>query len=123
MKQEPSIKMLRQRINAKIKQLGDANIFISGSFIRTSRKCGSKKCACANGGTKHPNCMLSSKVRGKTKGIYIPVDMAEEVEQWVKEYKRIKTIMKEIDQMSEQIIRKYVKTNRDANRNQKNQAE
>ncbi|MBU8911551.1 MAG: hypothetical protein KOO65_09825 [Desulfobacterales bacterium] len=120
MKKEPSINMLRQRIKAKIRKIGEADIFISGSFIRTGRKCGNPKCNCASGGDKHPCCMLSSKVRGKTKGIYIPVGLSEEVEQWVKEHKRIKAIMKEIDQMSEQIIRKYVQTNRAVNRNRKN---
>ena len=69
-------------------------------------------CQCANGGPKHPCCMLSSKVKGKTKGIYIPVAIADEVESWVKEHQRIKKILKEIDGMNEQIIRMYVTTSR-----------
>ena len=119
MSEKVSINVLKMRVRAKIKELGNAKPFISGSFIRTSRKCGNPNCQCANGGPKHPCCMLSSKVKGKTKGIYIPVALAEEVESWVREHLRIKKILKEIDGMNEQIIRMYVTTSRAVSKNQK----
>ena len=119
MSEKVSINVLKMRVRAKIKELGNAKPFISGSFIRTSRKCGNPNCQCANGGPKHPCCMLSSKVKGKTKGIYIPVAIADEVESWVKEHHRIKKILKEIDGMNEQIIRMYVTTSRAVSKNQK----
>ena len=119
MSEKVSINVLKMRVRAKIKELGNAKPFISGSFIRTSRKCGNPTCQCANGGPKHPCCMLSSKVKGKTKGIYIPVAIADEVESWVKEHQRIKKILKEIDGMNEQIIRMYVTTSRAVNKNRK----
>ena len=119
MSEKVSINVLKMRVRAKIKGLGNAKPFISGSFIRTSRKCGNPNCQCANGGPKHPCCMLSSKVKGKTKGIYIPVAIADEVESWVKEHQRIKKILKEIDGMNEQIIRMYVTTSRAVSKNRK----
>ena len=119
MSKKVSINVLKMRVRAKIKELGNAKPFISGSFIRTSRKCGNPNCQCANGGPKHPCCMLSSKVKGKTKGIYIPVALAEEVESWVREHQRIKKILKEIDGMNEQIIRMYVTTSRAVSKNRK----
>ena len=119
MSEKVSINVLKMRVRAKIKELGNAKPFISGSFIRTSRKCGNPNCQCANGGPKHPCCMLSSKVKGKTKGIYIPVALAEEVESWVREHQRIKKILKEIDGMNEQIIRMYVTTSRAVSKNRK----
>jgi len=119
MSEKVSINVLKMRVRAKIKELGNAKPFVSGSFIRTSRKCGNPNCQCANGGPKHPCCMLSSKVKGKTKGIYIPVAIADEVESWVREHQRIKKILKEIDGMNEQIIRMYVTTSRAVSKNQK----
>ena len=119
MSEKVSINVLKMRVRAKIKELGNAKPFISGSFIRTSRKCGNPNCQCANGGPKHPCCMLSSKVKGKTKGIYIPVAIADEVESWVKEHQRIKKILKEIDGMNKQIIRMYVTTSRAVSKNRK----
>ena len=114
-----STALLQQRIGARIKKLGDSGIFISGSFVRTSRKCGNPSCRCAHGREKHPCCLLTSKVKGKTKAVYVPVDMEEEVEQWVKEHKKIKKILKEVDKLSEQIIRQHVSTKRAVNKNLK----
>ena len=108
---------LKVKIKARIKELSKAKMFISGSFVRTERKCGSKTCACANGGPKHPCCLLTSKVAGKTKAVYIPVDMADEVEGWVLEHRRIKAILKEIDKFGEQLIKIHVKSRRSRERN------
>ena len=99
---------LRSHIQARIRELGEMGLFISGSFVHTERKCGSKTCACASGGPKHPCCLLTSKVAGKTKSVYVPVDMAEEVEQWVAENKRLKRLLKDIDELGERLIRIHV---------------
>ena len=119
MKERNSKEMLKRRINARIKKLGESKIFISGSLVRTARKCGNPNCRCANGGEKHPCCLLTSKVHGKTKSIYVPVDMEDEVAQWVKEHKKIKSLLKEIDKLSSQIIKQHVSTKRAANKNLK----
>ena len=108
---------LRARIKSRIKELGKAGMFISGSFMRTERKCGSRKCACATGGAKHPCCLLTSKAGGKTKAVYIPVDMADEVEGWVAEHRRIKAMLKEIDSLGERLIKIHVPSRRRRERN------
>lgn len=108
---------LRARIKSRIKELGKAGMFISGSFMRTERKCGSRKCACATGGAKHPCCLLTSKAGGKTKAVYIPVDMADEVEGWVAEHRRIKAMLKEIDALAERLIKIHVPSRRRRERN------
>ena len=115
-----SRKVIETRIQARIRQLGECSISISGSFVRTSRKCGQKNCQCAKeGGEKHPSCILTSKVRGKTKAVYVPVDIAEEVEAWAKERKKIKRLLKEIDDLAEQLIRQHVETKRASRANKK----
>lgn len=99
---------LRSHIQTRIRELGEMGLFISGSFVHTGRKCGSKTCACASGGPKHPCCLLTSKVAGKTKSVYVPVDMAEEVEQWVAEHKRLKRLLEDINELGERLIRIHV---------------
>lgn len=99
---------LRASMKARIRELGQTSLFMSGSFVHTERKCGSKTCECANGGKKHPCCLLTSKVAGKTKAIYVPVEMEAEIEEWAKEYKRIKLLLKEIDRLGGEIIRSHV---------------
>jgi hypothetical protein len=118
-KSKMSAQMLMSRIEARIKKLGACGISISGSFVRTSRKCGNPSCRCATGGEKHPCCLLTSKVGGKTKTVYVPVDMEEEVERWVRERKKIKGLLKEIDEMGERIIRQHVGTRRAVDKNLK----
>ena len=117
MKDRISEELLKQRINARIRKLGDSGIFISGSLVHTGRKCGNPSCRCANGGEKHPCCLLTSKVKGKTKAVYVPVDMQDEVAKWVKENKKIKQLLKEVDQLSELLIRQHVDAKRAVSKN------
>lgn len=119
MKDRISVEMLKQRIGARIRKLGESGIFISGSFVRTGRKCGNPSCRCANGGKKHPCCLLTSKVKGKTRAVYIPVDMHKEVSGWVEEYRKIKRLIKEIDSLSERIIKQHVSVRRAVSKNLK----
>jgi len=111
--------MLRRRIGVRIRKLGECGIFMSGSFVRTGRRCGSPSCRCADGGEKHPCCLLTSKVKGKTKAVYIPVDMHEEVSGWAVEYRKVKRLLKEIDGLGERIIKRHVGARRAAGRNLK----
>jgi len=114
-----STNLLKQRIGARLKELGNSSICAAGSLVRIKRKCGSPKCQCAQGGEKHPAHLLTSKVKGKTKAVYVPVEMVEEVRGWIEEYRKIKTILKEINSMSEQIIRQHVQENRAVAKNKK----
>ena len=52
------------------------------------------------------------KVKGVTSGVYIPVDLEEEVKEWSMEYKRVKQIIREISRAQKSIIRRYVKEKR-----------
>jgi hypothetical protein len=61
--------------------------------------------------------VLTSKVRKKTKVVYVPVDMVEEVGTWVQERRRIKRLLVEMDALAEQLIRSHVRASRAAARN------
>ena len=99
-----SIAMLKKQINTRINKLGEKKQFIVGSLVESKRKCGSKVCACANGGELHSAHILTKRENGKTKTIYIPVDMVEEVRGWSNEYKNVKKLIHEIDELSEKVI-------------------
>lgn len=99
-----SIAMLKKQINTRAEKLGRSEQFIVGSLVESKRKCGNKKCRCANGGELHSAHILTKRENGKTKSIYIPVDMVEEVGKWSREYKRVKKLIHEIDKLGEKII-------------------
>lgn len=101
---QTSIAMLEKQINARIAKLGQCKQFIVGSLVESKRKCGYKDCQCANGGELHSAHILTKRENGKTKTIYIPVDMVSEVGEWSKQYKKTKELIHEIDQLSEKII-------------------
>ncbi len=99
-----SIAMLEKQIKARIGKLGQRNQFIIGSLVESKRKCGNKNCKCIKEGELHSAHILTKRENGKTKTIYIPVDMVKEVERWSKEYKKLKELISEIDQLSETVI-------------------
>ena len=102
---QTSIAMLEKQINNRITKLGKCKQFIVGSLVESKRKCGNKNCRCANGGELHSAHILTKRENGKTKTIYIPVKMVDEVRSWSREYKKIKDLIHEIDQLSEKVIK------------------
>ena len=111
-----SINVLKTRRNAAIRRLADSKPFIEGSLTKIRVKCGNPNCCCAQG-EKHISHVLTKKVCGKTKSLYVPVDLVEEVTKWVEEHRRIKRELKEISSLSEQIIRQHVSTRQAVNKN------
>ncbi len=101
---QTSIAMLEKQMQSRIAKLGQSKPFIIGSLVESKRKCGVKSCACANGGALHPAWILTKKSGGKTKTVYVPVNMVAEVGKWTKEYKKVKELLKEIDAIGERII-------------------
>ena len=110
--------VIEQRIRARTKRLGECSISISGSLAKIARKCGRKNCRCSHDPeARHTAHLLTSKVKGKTKSVYVPVELVEEVGSWVRERKRIKKLLKEIDELGEQLIRLHVPSERARSRN------
>ena len=117
---QTSRKTLEQQILRRIRKIGECGISIAGSLNVSTRRCGRKNCQCAVDETKkHPAASLTSKVEGKTRSVYVPTELAEEVQAWVKERKKIKQLLKEIDELAEQIIRIHVPASRAVARNRK----
>jgi len=103
-----SDKVLRQRLEARRRELGQGGISVGGSLVRTLRKCGRENCRCAQDPeARHGAHVLTSKVRRKTKVVYVPVDMVEEVRLWVQERRRIRRLLAEIDAMAERLVRSH----------------
>lgn len=103
-----SIENLKAQMHAKIRLIGQSGPFMAGTFVRKAN----------NGSVAYT---VTSKVVGKTKSIYVPVDMAEEVEKWTKEYKKVKRLLKEINAIGEQIIKTYGAKKRAGSRKSRNQ--
>lgn len=108
-----SEKMLRERIARKVQSLGQScSGILSGSLYRRPRR--------ADGGSVYESCVVTRKVAGKTKALYIPKAMQAEVEQWMAEYKRVRRTLRELDTLSEALVRMQVPKDRQAKKKERN---
>ena len=109
---KPTSATLKKRLRRKLATLGKKQPFIAGSLVKIPRRCGNANCRCAQDGPRHPAHLLTTKVNGKTRAIYVPVDMVEEVRQWCRQYRDLKADIKEVSECCEQLIRLHAKEKR-----------
>ena len=100
-----ALNRFEQRRHALLKQLSQLGPFVEGSLI----------------GVKHPTCKhvawrLTFKVKAKTRTVYVPVDMAQEVKQWTQSYRRLKTLIRKVTRNSLALIHGHVVARRAASR-------
>ena len=88
-----------------LKQIAEIGPFVEGTLSEFTRK-----------GRKSSSWRLTYKVEGKTRSVYVPIDMVEEVRQWTQECKRLKELIKKETQESLAIMRGHVASRRAANR-------
>ena len=109
---KPTSATLRKRLRRKLAALGKKQPFIVGSLVKIQRRCGNPNCRCAREGRKHPAHLLTTKVKGKTQALYVPVDMVDEVRQWCRQYRAVKADIKGVSECCEQLIRLHAKEKR-----------
>ena len=100
-----ALNRFEQRRQALLKQLSQLGPFVEGSLI----------------GVKHPTCKhvawrLTFKVKAKTRTVYVPVDMAQEVKQWTHSYRRLRTLIRKVTRNSLALIHGHVAARRAASR-------
>lgn len=97
------VEKLRKRRDVLLRELAEVGPFVEGSIVRLP----------------HPSCdhvahRLTFKVHGKTKAVYVPVDLVEEVELWHRNYKRLKKLVRQITKASLAILHRHVPEKRGA---------
>jgi hypothetical protein len=83
----------RQAALAKLGQLGP---LIEGHLASFKRP-----------GCAQPGWHLTYKNEGKTTTVYVPMDLVAEVKTWTQNYRRLKTIVREITRHSLALIRQH----------------
>lgn len=110
MNKEPTRTTTKRKLRRRLLSMGKDQPFIIGSLTKIYRKCGNPNCKCAKeNGRKHPAHLLTTKIKGKTCAIYVPVDMVDEVQGWCRNYRDLKTQTKGVSECCEQLIRLHVK--------------
>lgn len=96
--------LIRRMRDCRVRQLAPRGPVLAGSLVQIAKHCGRAGCHCQRG-EKHVGWYLTRPVGGKTQTTYVPLSMLEEVQGWIQEYRRLKTLTTEISQLNRELIR------------------
>jgi hypothetical protein len=99
--------VLEAMILSRVRQLRAQSPLVAASLVQIAKHCGRPGCHCQTG-EKHVGHYLTFKVAGKTKTVYVPQDLVEEVGTWVQEHKRLRKLVQEISRLSVERIKGHV---------------
>ena len=102
---------IRRMSEARIRQIKASGPLLGASLVQIAKQCGRAGCHCQSG-TKHQGTYLTFKDKGKTRTVYVPVDLREEVAQWIKEHRRLKRLMQELSALTLARVRTHVTARR-----------
>ena len=86
-----------------------SNVFNSiGGRKCPSGKCGKPSCHCFKGGAKHVAYNVTFTDKGQSRAVYVPKDLLTEVRTWIEEHRRLKRLLREINQLTLALIRGHV---------------
>jgi len=97
---------------SRLKQLTPARPFLAASLSLVHKRCGQPSCRCHHDGPRHTAHHLTLKDGGRTRTLYVPQDLLQEVQQWVAEYQRLKGLMAEISQLTLALVHSHVQERR-----------
>ena len=103
--------LIRRRLESRVRQLAARSPVLAASLVKIARRCGRPGCHC-NDGALHVGHYLSYKVAGKTRMVYVPVDLVEEVGGWIAEHRRLRQLTREISALTLAQIRGHVTARR-----------
>lgn len=99
--------LIERMRDSRLKKLVAQGPVLGASLVEVRIRCGQTNCPCSRG-QGHPKHHLTFKVKGKTQTVYVPVDLVEEVREWIQEHRRLKTLMQEASQLSLARVRGHV---------------
>lgn len=106
MKDKPAVESRHHRLrDAYVRDLGGIGVFMEGTLSRVQRA-----------GRKAPSWQLTFKQQGKTRTVYVPLELVPEVEAWTKAYRELKQLIRKVTAQNLAIIRRHGAVRRAASR-------
>lgn len=100
--------LIRRMLEARLKELTPNGPALAATLSQVHKTCGKPSCACHHGGPKHTAHHLTLRQRGKTRTVYVPKDLLDDVRQWVAEHQRLKRLQAQISQLSLALVTTHV---------------
>jgi hypothetical protein len=104
--------LIQRMLQARLKRLAGTSPLLAGSLGLVYRPCGTSSCRCHHGGPKHAAYQLTFKEHRRSRSVYVPKDLVEEVQQWLAAQRRLDQLLQEIHQLSTALIRTHVRHRR-----------
>jgi len=93
-------------LDARRARLAPGLPILAATLSQVRKRCGQPACRCHHG-EPHLAWHLTYKVQGKTRTIYVPLDLLEDVRAWIAEHKRLKILLDEIHQLTAALVRTH----------------
>lgn len=103
---------IRASLKARLARLGSDQPLLAASLAHIHKRCGRKSCRCHTHGELHSAWHLTYKVQGKTKTVYVPFDLLDDVRTWIDNHKRHKTLLAEIHQLTVALVKSHAQANK-----------
>ena len=103
---------IRRMLESRLKQMVPVGPVLAATLTRVNKRCGQPSCRCHHAGPLHQAYHLAFRHGGKTHNVYVPQDLLAEVQQWVQEHRRLKTLIHEVSQLTLALIRGHVQDRR-----------
>ena len=100
--------LIRRMLNSRLADLATDKPILAASLVRITKHCGRSCCHCQQGGPLHTAHHLTYKVAGKTRTVYVPHDLLDDVRSWIAQHKRLKTLLAEINQLTVALVQTHV---------------
>lgn len=103
--------LVKRQIDSRLRQFVARAPLLSASLVRIAKHCGRPGCRCQSG-HKHVGHYVTFAEAGKTRTVYVPKDLVQEVRSWIREHRRLKQLGREISRLSIARVRGHVQARR-----------
>ncbi len=100
---------IRRMLARRLKEMAPTAPVLAASLALVNKRCGQPSCSCHHGGPPHQAHHLSFRDAGKTRTVYVPQDLLDEVRTWVHEHQRLKALLKEVSLLALALVRGHVR--------------
>jgi hypothetical protein len=90
---------------AALRQVAQLGPFVEGSLSPFKRP-----------GCAQPGWHLTFKAHGRTRTLYVPMELVAQVKQWTQNYRRLKKLIRQVTRHSRALVRGHVANQRAASR-------
>lgn len=101
-----SLRQLRDRRRRIARRIPDLEAVVAGSLQDQHRRCGKEGCRCTTGELHGPYLYLSLRVGRRTRMLYVPAELAEQVRQGVSTNAEVRAALDEISAINLELLKR-----------------